>query len=134
MTGLDWWMYHGDGQHTGAFFDNSIPLNPSTAKFLRQLPPIVLPNTQSTKGVPAIVSGQAYVGTTSAAGGGNLFRINLTTGNIEATFTSPTPPSKYPDGTALKWPLGHGVCEHRRSCGWRRLLCFPGGRGLLPGH
>lgn len=110
MSSLDWWMYHGNAQHSGAFVDNSLALNPQTAKFLQQLPPIFLPG--SVLSVPAVVSGKAYVGTTSPASGGQFVRVDLTTGKIEKTFTSPMPPKSFPDGHPISaWPWGTGFAS-----------------------
>lgn len=113
MSSLDWWMYHGGAQHTGAFADSSIALDPLAAKFLQQQPPIILPG--SVLSVPAVVSGKAYVGTVSQASGGNLVRVDLTTGTIEKTWASPQPPTIFPDGQLISayggWPWGTGFAS-----------------------
>jgi hypothetical protein len=106
MSPLDWWMYHGTPQHTGAFTDGSVGLDPFTAKYLQQLPPIELPIAESVKSVPAIVSGQAYLGTILPYTGspptirpltsGTLYRINLQTGGVKRLLPPPNATSELP--------------------------------------
>jgi outer membrane protein assembly factor BamB len=83
-----WWMYHGDPEHTGFVSDS--PINSTNAAKLKVFKELQLGGPVLS--TPAIVDGFVYVGIANAHGavgsnGGALYRIELATGTIAATFT-----------------------------------------------
>jgi outer membrane protein assembly factor BamB len=83
----DWWMYHADERHTGQASGWS-DIRASTVH--RMLLHRSVPVDGPVYTVPSIVDGKVYVGTSRqlGSGGGTLYRINLATGTVEATFVT----------------------------------------------
>jgi len=90
----DWWMYHHDERHSGATSGCS-----AISRF--SVGGLLLRSSLTLDGpvisIPAVVGGRAYVGTgkssTAAFGsGGTVYRIDLSPGAVDATFTFDTPP------------------------------------------
>lgn len=86
-TPAGWWMHHGDPQHTGYVSDS--PINSSNAAKLAVFKELQLGGPVLS--TPAVVDGYVYVGTANAHGavgsnGGSLYKIELATGTIAATF------------------------------------------------
>ncbi len=88
----DWWMYHGDPQHTGHATGSAITTaNVGTLAVLHELDldgPVL--------SVPAIVGGFVYVGVANshavpASNGGSFYKIALDSGEIVARFEWRTP-------------------------------------------
>jgi outer membrane protein assembly factor BamB len=82
-----WWMHHGDPEHTGYVSDS--PINSSNASKLAVFKELQLGGPVLS--TPAVVDGFVYVGTANAHGavdsnGGSLYKIELATGTIAATF------------------------------------------------
>jgi outer membrane protein assembly factor BamB len=89
----DWWMYHGDEEHSGIAHGSRI--NRTNVGQLRLRARISLAGPVVS--VPAVVAGKIYVGLGNsllAAGGsgGTLHKLDLRSGRIERTFTFNTPP------------------------------------------
>ena len=90
-TPANWWMYHGDPEHTGFVGKASSDIDSSNVAtglkvlFTLQLDGPVL-------SVPAVVDGFIYVGIANshqamAQNGGSFYKIDIQTGQIAATFT-----------------------------------------------
>lgn len=82
-----WWMHHGDPEHSGYVSDS--PINSSNASKLAVFKELQLGGPVLS--TPAVVDGYVYVGTANAHGavgsnGGSLYKIELATGAIAATF------------------------------------------------
>jgi len=82
-----WWMYHGDPAHTGFVSDS--PINSSNAAKLQVSRELQLDGPILS--TPAVVDGFVYVGIANSHGavnsnGGAFYKIELATGNIDATF------------------------------------------------
>jgi outer membrane protein assembly factor BamB len=82
-----WWMHHGDPEHSGYVSDS--PINSSNASKLKVHKELQLGGPVLS--TPAVVDGFVYVGTANAHGavesnGGSLYKIELATGAIAATF------------------------------------------------
>jgi outer membrane protein assembly factor BamB len=99
IRGTDWPMYMHDAEHTGRASCSSIDsTNVSTLRERFKVPVNGRVNSQ-----PAIVGGRIYVGTMDATGtgiGGVLYKINLSTGVIEGTFTVDDGPARQGKGIA----------------------------------
>ncbi len=87
MSASNWWMFHGDPEHTGLVTGSGITSkNVARLKLLHDVP---IPGPVLS--VPAIVDGYVYVGLANskeAAGatGGTFLKINAKTGHIEKKF------------------------------------------------
>jgi outer membrane protein assembly factor BamB len=82
-----WWMHHGDPEHSGFVSDS--PINSSNASKLAVFKELQLGGPVLS--TPAVTDGYVYVGTANAHGaqdsnGGSLYKIELATGTIAATF------------------------------------------------
>ena len=82
-----WWMYHGDPQHSGAV--SGSPINSTNVGKLKVLHELHLGGCVLS--VPAVSAGYVYVGLANSAhspghNGGLLAKINLETGQTEASF------------------------------------------------
>jgi outer membrane protein assembly factor BamB len=85
-----WWMYQGGPAHGGYVTDT--PINAANAAQLQTLHSIQVGGPVLS--VPAVVDGYAYVGVANAAAapgnnGGGLFKVNLASGAIEASYVWP---------------------------------------------
>lgn len=87
----NWWMFHGDPQHTGnaGNAEASNITSQNVNKSLKQLHDVLLGGPILS--TPAIVDGYIYVGTANSAdaaseNGGKFFRINIETGEIAAEY------------------------------------------------
>ncbi len=88
----NWWMFHGDPQHTGNAATNSSESNINSAnvnKLGEGYHDVLLGG--AVLSTPAIVDGYVYVGTANsdsaeASNGGKFFKINIETGAIAAEF------------------------------------------------
>src|SRR6266481_2408956 len=92
MSSSNWWMYHGDPEHTGLVTGSDI--NSANAGRLKILHDIPLPGPVLS--VPALVDGYVYVGLANSrdlpgANGGTFMKINAKSGVIEKKFEWPTP-------------------------------------------
>jgi outer membrane protein assembly factor BamB len=88
----NWWMYHGDAQHTGHVTGSH--LSRMNIGHLRQR--AWVPLDGPVVSVPSVVANRIYVGTGNSrtapfGSGGTLYRINLLSGVVERTFTVSTP-------------------------------------------
>lgn len=82
----DWWMHQHDRQHTGGASGAS-NINATSAHRMKKIAQVALDGSVYTK--PAIVDGKVYIGSgKSGATGGTLYRIDLATGTVEATFAT----------------------------------------------
>jgi outer membrane protein assembly factor BamB len=90
----DWWMYHHDDRHSGAASGCS-----AISRF--SVGGLLLRSSLTLNGpvisIPTVVGGKVYVGTgkSSAAAfgsGGTVYKIDLYSGAVDATFTFDTPP------------------------------------------
>ncbi|PON16534.1 hypothetical protein C2W62_17990 [Candidatus Entotheonella serta] len=87
QNGSGWWMFHGDPAHTG--FVSGGRINRESVAKLQTLHTLQVGGPVLS--TPAIADGYVYVGTANAtdspgANGGNFHKINLQTGQIEATY------------------------------------------------
>src|SRR6516164_2211036 len=108
----NWWMYHGNAQHTGAVVQSS--LNVNNVRDLTALTPTVLSigsDTRAALSVPALSDGYAYIGTTSGATGGAFYRISLSSGEIAASKDFPVDISRHPPNIPGQWPWGTGFAS-----------------------
>jgi outer membrane protein assembly factor BamB len=85
-----WWMYQGGPAHGG--FVTDTPINSGNAAQLQTLHTLQVGGPVLS--VPAVVDGYAYVGVANAAAapgnnGGGLFKVNLASGQIEASYVWP---------------------------------------------
>ncbi len=82
----DWWMFHGNEEHTGVAAGSSgvVAANVGGMRLHKQ---VDVDFTISS--IPTIVGGKVYVGTSSSGSGGSLYRINLASGSIEKRFSVP---------------------------------------------
>jgi len=80
LESKDWWMYHGDPQHTGQAAGSSNISSTSIQK-LTLFHSIHLDDPVIS--IPSVVQGKIYVGT---SGRGKLYKIDLVTGRIDDTF------------------------------------------------
>lgn len=92
MTASEWWMYHGDPQHTGLVAGSGI--NAKNVKTLETVASIEVPGPVMS--VPAIAGGYTYVGLANsravpAGNGGSILKIELATGKIVSQWDWPTP-------------------------------------------
>ena len=90
----NWWMYHGDEEHSGAAHGSAI----TSTTVGRMTLVATVPVEGRVMTIPVIVDGKVYVGTTRANSvGGRLYKIDLATGALEgAPFTPPVKPAHYP--------------------------------------
>jgi outer membrane protein assembly factor BamB len=90
----NWPMYQHDARHGGQASGCSGITSTSVGSLsLRRTVPL----DGSTWSNPAVVDGKIYVGTANGPGGiGTLYRIDLVTGAIEATFNTPARPAYAP--------------------------------------
>jgi outer membrane protein assembly factor BamB len=82
----NWWMYHRDSRHTGSAACSGI--RSTNVSGLAQRYRLTLDGPIIS--IPCVVGGKVYVGTASSSAvstGGSMYRIDLATGTIEATFT-----------------------------------------------
>ena len=80
----DWWMYHHDVRHSGHASGWS-GITSTSAHRLYLYAAVHLNDGGRIISIPSIVNGKAYVGTIAASGGGgNLFRIDLAAGAVDA--------------------------------------------------
>ena len=89
----DWWMYHHDAQHSGQASGSS-NLTTTTVGTLQLRSTIPLDGSVIT--IPSVVQGKIYVGTSDidAPGGGRtLYKIDLTSGTVDQTFSTPMGPA-----------------------------------------
>lgn len=92
----NWWMYHHDERHTGHASGFSRITSTSAGSMLLNF---TIPVEGRVVTIPSIVNGKIYVGTYNASVvGGILYKINLYSGVIEATFTVPQRPPAYAQG------------------------------------
>ncbi|HEX3129827.1 MAG TPA: PQQ-binding-like beta-propeller repeat protein [Thermoanaerobaculia bacterium] len=82
-----WWMHHGDPEHSGYVSDS--PINSSNASQLKVFKELQLGGPVLS--TPAVTDGFVYVGTANAhdavdSNGGSLYKIELATGAIAATY------------------------------------------------
>ena len=84
----DWWMYQGDEAHTGAVRGPS-GITSTTVGRMTLFRKVSV--TGPVNSIPVVADGKVYVGTTwfRSTGGGTLYKIDLSTGTVEATFTPP---------------------------------------------
>jgi outer membrane protein assembly factor BamB len=83
----NWWMYHHDTRHTGHASGISNITSTSVGSMLLN-PPVPVPLDGTIVTIPSIVNGKIYIGTYNApVVGGTLYKIDLYTGVIEATFS-----------------------------------------------
>jgi outer membrane protein assembly factor BamB len=87
MTKSNWWMYHGDTDHSGLVTGSRI--RRATIASLRLMHDIPVPGPVLS--VPAIVDGAVYVGLANShdapgANGGQFLKIDAETGKTLATF------------------------------------------------
>ncbi|HEX6910623.1 MAG TPA: PQQ-binding-like beta-propeller repeat protein [Longimicrobium sp.] len=85
-----WWMYQGGPAHGG--FVTDTPINSGNAAQLTTLHTLQVGGPVLS--VPAVVDGYAYVGVANAVAapgnnGGGLFKVNLQSGQTEASFVWP---------------------------------------------
>jgi outer membrane protein assembly factor BamB len=86
LLSQDWWMYHGNEQHTGVAAGCSDLSSQNVGSMILQSK---ISLDHDVVSVPAIVGGKIYIGTMSGVGGGTLYKINMITGTIEHTYTIP---------------------------------------------
>jgi outer membrane protein assembly factor BamB len=87
LLSRNWWMYHHDTRHTGHASGFSSITSTSVGSMILN-PPAPIPVDGTIVTIPSIVNGKIYVGTYNApVVGGTLYKINLYTGAIEATFS-----------------------------------------------
>jgi outer membrane protein assembly factor BamB len=83
----NWWMHHRDAQHTGNVRCSGIDSTTVGGLIERY----VLTLDGPIVSVPSVVNGKIYVGTGNSTAaspvGGTLYKIDLPTGTIDATFT-----------------------------------------------
>jgi hypothetical protein len=89
----NWWMYHGNPQHTGAVVGSV--LDASNVSGLTALAPTDLPNGQVLS-VPALWENVAFIGTWCPTGDQSayFYSINLANGLIIATHEVKAPPPR----------------------------------------
>lgn len=90
----DWWMYHHDEAHSGVASGCSSITSASVGGLIRRT---ALPLAGKVHSMPCVVGGKVFIGTATsslaaAGSGGTVYRIDLATGAVEATFTINTPP------------------------------------------
>jgi outer membrane protein assembly factor BamB len=94
----DWWMYHHDARHTGhASGCSGITSTNVGTMSLRSTIPLDGPVIT----IPSIVQGKIYVGTSdinSPGGGKTFYKIDLASGTVEHTFTTPVRTPAYAQG------------------------------------
>lgn len=88
ITPQNWWMYHGNQEHTG--YTNTSNINSSNADKLALV--ANLPLDGPVVSVPAIVDGFVYVGIANShlaesSNGGTFYKIDITTGDIVHKYT-----------------------------------------------
>jgi outer membrane protein assembly factor BamB len=88
-----WWMYHRDPMHSGLVTDSNLSRTNVSALRLRGAVQLGGPVVS----VPAVVNNNIYVGIGNSrwaqfGSGGTLFRLDLATGAVLASFTFNTPP------------------------------------------
>jgi len=83
----DWWMYHANEAHTGDAAGCS-DISSSTACDLVLLHKV--PVTGSVITIPSIVQGKVFVGTTTSASGGTLYKIDVASGAVERAAPIPS--------------------------------------------
>jgi outer membrane protein assembly factor BamB len=130
----NWWMYHGNAQHTGEVAQSS--LNVNNVRQLTALSPTVLSiesntllmplsgglgsassilslpdRSRAVLSVPALSDGYAYIGTWSVATGGAFYRINLSSGEIAASKDFSVDLSRHPPNIPGRWPWGTGFAS-----------------------
>ena len=84
----NWWMHHHDEQHSGAASGCSNIRSTSVHRLHLHVPPIALAGPIIS--IPSVVDGKIYVGTATSSlvtSGGTLYKIDLLTGNVDATFS-----------------------------------------------
>lgn len=87
MSTSNWWMYHGDPEHSG--YATGSAITSANAASLQLLHDITIPGPVLS--VPAIVDGYVYVGLANShdapgANGGALLKISLQTGAVAARY------------------------------------------------
>jgi outer membrane protein assembly factor BamB len=82
----DWWMYHGNERHDGNAAGHSDITSTSVHRLVSRHK-LTLDNPIIS--VPAIVQGKIYVGTKSPKSGGTMYKIDIATGAVNATFPVP---------------------------------------------
>lgn len=85
----NWWMYHGDAQHSG-YAKSGCPITSDTAAGLTLLKSVNLEGPVVS--IPSIVDGFVFVGVANyqlatGGNGGAVYKIDVTTGDIASTFT-----------------------------------------------
>ena len=88
-TPSNWWMYHGNPEHTGYVTGSDITSRNVTTG-LKELAAVNLKGPVLS--APAIVDGFIYVGVANShnspgANGGSFYKIDITSGDIVATFS-----------------------------------------------
>jgi outer membrane protein assembly factor BamB len=83
----NWWMFHGDPEHSG--FVSTSSIDSSTVAGLKVLQDVALDGPVLS--TPAIADGFIYVGTANSheavgANGGSFYKIDIATGGIAAVF------------------------------------------------
>ena len=88
----NWWMYHGDPQHTG--FVTGSGINAKNVKTLETVASVEVPGPVLS--VPAIAGGYTYVGLANSravqgGNGGSILKIELATGKVVSQWDWETP-------------------------------------------
>ena len=82
----DWWMFHGNEEHTGhAAGGSGITSKTVGGMILHKQVPVDF----TIQSIPTIVERKVFVGTMSPGSGGSLYRIDLASGAIEKQFKVP---------------------------------------------
>jgi hypothetical protein len=83
----DWAMYHGGQEHNG----NANGCSDITSTTVNQLGLVANPDLEGAVwAIPTIVDGKIYVGTRTPSLGGNVYKIDLTSGHIDKSFLIPS--------------------------------------------
>jgi outer membrane protein assembly factor BamB len=81
LESKNWWMYHGDAQHTGRASGSSRITSTSVSTLKPLHPPITLDGPVIS--IPSVVDGKIYVGTSGKL---KLYKIDISSGKVEDFF------------------------------------------------